>query len=1781
MEEFCRVHACRINHETGEPTQRPSQLHKDLLGIKEFAKEFTREKANNALYLADAPHFLGAHKEGLIMDSNNPDAEPLLASFYEEHPTHLEGVTYDEIAQTLAKKFNFGVKSYEDALKQVITFNKEKHGAHSFLATLEVRDDGKYETKVVLNSESNQDKLVKTIQDRLFAEEIERKLNAQGVALENSEDATSRYSTKKPHRTVDGYYGLIQLHQGVQNLGALYNETGHFLVDALGKYHPIIKKMLNTIRQYPQLAEDLLGQEAAEALAMSENIDLETLGHIVGKFLQQEQQATKWGHFKTLIKRGIQWIGSRLALTDRAYKIARFNTETQARNMVKAFLGDEMMGSLTQALRSNTILYDMQNVPLNKFISKLRTDIQQLIKFQHELRSRDYDTRDLNKTIQEVSRLFRDTKKEAVKNKQLNVFTHTGNLQKKGIKALTKIINLYANEVDSSTQELYQMLEGINGGRDIPLNYMSTVVFRATQLTKAIEQFLRDFDSHYRNVFQAEAMQDILAAYEELSGFRTKLGSVNKTFESLLKDAQERVALKLLSETCGSQFVAIEQHVRSSGLFKLSKIKATTIDLQTELNRSSTLRGSTWYSRWIQAMADSPDIINQIVAQTIEEQKYIANNKALEFKDKMFDLYARMSKKGLKLTKLFEVNADGNYSGNLISERHWGQWEADYDRMKREFRDAFYSRNSEGRGLNFRNMSDMYNSIEYITALKEWRQLWHNEHSSRIAVPDTQGNLQYDEEGHVITAWAPALPGDKDENKKAAPAKVYYKGQLNLTGEQLDLYNEYMQMKKEIDSLLGPGKTNLFGVRAPQFKGNVMQQFRGSGTRFARNIGYSLAIIADNPNDTEYGGEDNTYGYGDLIDEDGNDIYTTNFINTLNSIDRIPMYGVNKINPKELSVDLVYSTIAYAHMAYNYNCLSNVVDATMTTADYMYHNRHVNASGQQQNLGTDTTIEEAMQWKKGMTADYDRLQDYLHMQVFNNFNYNQTGAKKRLKKVLKLMGRLTTVARLGWNANSALVNATTGLHEMMKEAGNENYGLWNFVKACTFYTGYWFNNVFQNMWHQADRTKPIESVNKLQLLRKKFDWECEVDNKMREYRTTWGQRSVQGGFWDKYTKASMAGFGITESWMSNVGVMAKMMHTKLRNKHTGKMSSLWDLYKCKDGRLVVRDGYKESDWEIFNYQTDMITKLKKHDTTVAGRPREIMQAIYRGNEDYNDQLQYGKDTFILDGETVQLSEEEQKYYAEYAASEDNDRKLYISYKLISDQNEVERCYWVINPDTNKLIRVEFASDGIAEVKYKGATYNLDLFFSDIQEKHSDTIHAYTKDNMLDDFDKQYYTDSQGASTTEPLYLLKDSYVAWDSKAQTRWRMDARAMNNRLHGVYNKMDKGAYGRTVYGAMMAILKRYSIGLIDRKITRGRLDLRTGRYLQGTWFSMYDVIKDLYGTDKQSSFKLDRKNYKNPIVALAKLGVGTARTAAVLACSFPLINSILNSWPVISSVGIKNYFSGQYDPAAVSTGGWHQNFLKSRGFAHNQITNINRFINDQTKWYVLHQIISFLCSYMAGRAAGDDDDGLDGELARIISKYMTKAFIWEMKAENWLLGNLTENDEEWFTEENLFDIAAQNDAIPFDIRDIAIEILHKTLIEQEAYSFNPFTWVSLYNEVESLISNEMAGITPFVDLCLFLGSLFGRNTKTEKDLDEMIEKDESIKAYRLYEGEEGTESARYRQIIQSGIWEGWFKSSKQATAIFGMFKYNMPFFLGRKTMDVNDYYRKQVQSQNRWGY
>ena len=107
-------------------------------------------------------------------------------------------------------------------------------------------------------------------------------------------------------------------------------------------------------------------------------------------------------------------------------------------------------------------------------------------------------------------------------------------------------------------------------------------------------------------------------------------------------------------------------------------------------------------------------------------------------------------------------------------------------------------------------------------------------------------------------------------------------------------------------------------------------------------------------------------------------------------------------------------------------------------------------------------------------------------------------------------------------------------------------------------------------------------------------------------------------------------------------------------------------------------------------------------------------------------------------------------------------------------------------------------------------------------------------------------------------VLKDIYVPWDNKAQTLFKTTCRGINNRLHGVYNSNDGGAFLGTILGPSFATLKKYAIGLIDRRFSRSRYDVRSKKHRQGSTVTIANLAADyMFSFDKNKHITMNEED------------------------------------------------------------------------------------------------------------------------------------------------------------------------------------------------------------------------------------------------------------------------------------------------------------------------------------
>ena len=1621
MGESCSIFGKCRNRQTGQMTNKTSQLHKDLLSIGKLIPSFNRKKANRAFFLSQTDKFLKDFDEELIFDSDTVDAEPILASFYEAARTIMPEVKASDIREILAKKFGEGVYSYEDAYQKMLDFNKQMQGAHTFIGTIEFTEGGKYKFRIAFNAIEEQQALLKTIANREAAQTLLTQLEKSGVTV--SEGQKSLYSTLDPVTILNGSKELLKLIEvkgGIENIHDFAKETGHFVVGALGESNPLYQRLWGAVKAYPEMMRELLGEDEYIQYSKTPNETIEFMGHLVGKYLEElssKKDKNFFSTFKRLLSRAIEYVKTKLPFTNREYNKAVYDAKYSAYNMAKSFLGDNFDGSLTTALERKESLEGN----LNSLLGILNNQIRQVHLLLENTKGINYKiTKNYKDMFNELVTALQEHTTSAAENTE-GIFGET-TITEDTVGTLLNLARFMTNEVSQATSLLRQCNKGIIDGKIITMQEQANVIKYNQEVHKMCNELIKmqrdiidamirqsgsqidkDLVDDVKQVFTmlTEMNTGFYIPYEglELLSEEEQLAARSYTnYEEAITAARRNLAVKLLTQINGNQFLAVAQHVGINN-FKLQRHNRKAINLADEILKTDINPPGQWMSRWIDSMADNPDIINQLIYDVVEQKKHEANKKTLDMKDRLVEKYRELKRLGISDTRLFyETDSEGHLTGNLISERNWGQWEKEYKDAMKEFNDQYWEAN---KSMFNGNKSEMFHNNMYLVAFGAWRNGWHKEHSVKIPVLDKEGNPKRNDDGMEIKILAPAISSDKDSIDKVIYDSKQYKNFIAKYGSssaQVQWLNEFINLKKELDEMLPFGATNMSGVRAPQFMGTAINRFsnavRGEG-KVTRVFGvplrkYIINAVTKSPDDIEFGGEHDTYDKPD-INEDTSVIFDQDHINALNQINRLPMYGVKKL-PKidDLSTDLISSTLAYASMAYSYGCLSEVVEQIEQTSELL----------KERKTKSDTSFFHLKSSQQ--PSSYNRLQDYIMQQVYSNYS-DPIISLKPLRKLGNTLSRFGSFYFLGFNLHSALTNAYTGWNEMVKEAlGGDEFTLKDFVYANACYSAYWLRGFLQNVCNIG--TAPgsdLESHNKMDLFLRMFDVQNENERKFRDWNIGAKGYGLTRG--RSIMNISMLPYSMTDQWMQSIAFMASARHTKLLNKATGKTSTLWDAYIIKDGVLALKGN--ASDWFIKDENL------------------ESVQGILQ-KKDFSD-----------------LSIDERR-----------------------------------------------------------AIYQTDAF--------GDLI--YDDDNNP---------------------ILKDIYVSFDYQQENRFKTRCRAINNRMHGVYNKGDGGAYLGLALGGPIASLKKYAIGLIDRRFSRARYDFRTRDIRQGSYvtmcnlvwdcFSIYDIDQELdenkpLGVLGEISSKLDKMSY---------LGNSDSTLANIPLTAVQTIGKILWGIAKISYIG--------------STGGWlNKQYLRNKGFSDAQIANIGKCWGDIMIPFML-QLLMAIC---APPDTDDEDEGFlydntirplrhllgfDSKEPSWFSDMMTTMYLGAL---NMLPGDKTTNDEKYLNKKVFTkNITKRHGASPFSFQSILYYQTYRAYLEQIAY--NPVYPRGILNEFKSLTSSALPAATALGDVGVMISQLsegIGLTAKSKEDLKERRKDDKNV--FKKYKNG--------KEIYQKGNNAHWYK-------------------------------------------
>lgn len=1085
MGESC-VFKPTVKNNKGEEVN--SKLFDSLLHFSSNDREF----AKKYYFIGTNEEFLKANSSQVVYDENGEITFKSLKNI-----VSLD-LKEEKVLEQLNKDLGFGEHSYEEAISLMTSFNNTSEYNDRYMATISNVENGKVSLQVVKKNRENQINLENNISNKLLFDRIKEVIQRMGGDITFIDEKYSKYDTVNAQKAKTGLYNIIYLSKNGNITADMAEEAGHFAVGALGN-SPLVKRLESLCT--PEIQERLFKEHYTD-IEGRKNPRREAAGFLVGQYISNEvDRETSFDRLIGRIVNAAKKLFYKLTLNDVG------NMELEARKIAKeiarGFMSGDSTGSIEQALANKEILYSAQDT---MEISSFKNIIKQLNLLTSEMTAIDrtlYKKWNSIEAETAVGRLFENP----------SLFADTVAID--GIQvALSQLVE--------ATPEIIEMLDSVEyDANTVPKNakklrQVRTFVQSAVAIMGIIDNMVISPD-----VTINENVKNALnTSYNTLSSL---IKGANKLEVNLLKK-ERQLYFSFLKDIYGKEYIDRASRV----LFDFKKFKLQKVPRSEESiykMMESLERDDNFMNRWLASMADSSDIINQLVYKTKQSANAYADEAVIRTWDTLRELQSKFKQRKINTDRFLERSAKtGELTGNYISPLNWGDWEDDWQQFKKEQKEIFLSDPSiEGK-------TKIEKEFLWDVFFRPLSKDWHKAHS------------KYDQQSGRYK------PNDQYINKNYDYLSLEEKSSLG----------ELLEIKKDLDDLITyqsyngqivyAAHTNLY--RIPQFIGSTQNRIENLNRNMSLRKSISGALRQNVINIFTVTSEDRDYGSAathNVIDED---VFSDSLDFEKEKIKRVPLYGINKLKDmSQLNTDLFSGLLQYSAMANTYAATSSIVDIIETGKDVLA-NRRVK--------GLKTELERA---KKSNV--YSRYCDFLDAQVYNL--YAKQDYKFREFAISKLAGFLTGLASkifLGGNIAGGTVNVLTGFNEITKEAiAGELYTLADLKKANSIY----FSNIPAN-WLEAGQAV---KNNKVSLFMKYFNVQNNLEAEVRGFSTRKSRLTRLNPFGDNLMLPYKSG----DHYMQTMSYLATANRYKFRDTD-GKIISLYDalipVYIDEDNHKVGR-----------------------------------------------------------------------------------------------------------------------------------------------------------------------------------------------------------------------------------------------------------------------------------------------------------------------------------------------------------------------------------------------------------------------------------------------------------------------------------------------------------------------------------------------------------------------------------------------------------------------------------
>lgn len=1381
----------------------------------------------------------------------------------------------EKLLKTLNSDLGAGVYDYRQAIDKLQSFNRNSQYNDDYLATLKETEDGKYELSIVEKTAANEEALNKVISNRSLYDRLIFHLQQQGVNVEFLEKGPSRYSTVNAEQAADGLYSLIQLAHGEHQTEDLAEEAGHFAVGALGN-NPLVQRLMENLT--PEVSKALLGEEY-ETKYLGVYGRREVAGALVGKALNNDIDQRNM--LSSLLDRIVNLAKKTFAkFTGNEVLAAKVEAQEIASEIAKGFMSATFQGGVENALQTQETLY---NAELSPNVKAFKTVANSVYAMARQLEAINSSLAlQMGSILEEMEQSF--SLNTDMDFEKVNAFNDLN-----ALKGIAQCVQIMMN----------MMVEEIPGRLD-SINFSNSLTFAENQAQYG--QKLRELHIFTQNAIAltnellkglsgSQEFQSLTVAGVESADPTTgrtqqgmSLKDMSSHLQGILTNLQTNLFAKekeyfsrFLKEIYGKDYI----ETSNMRLFQKMGTKVgnpITGDSRQQISLNdllSTLDADiSLFDAFLGSMSNSSDVISQIMDKAVKAFNMAADRavdrdqdalKVLKAKFEFLQKSGAIGKEGMET--FYEVSErTGKLTGNFRTEHKWGDWESDWMEFKSECARQFHMQHAltlslDGKEISrseYRDLSDEDQRRVRITSsdldgrsqifkdnlwenfFKPKRIRWNKEHSvwsnelERWIPNDSYRDYGYDQ-------WADRSCTMYKLTSRTSKGREYAKF---LTQEEYDKLSESEQencTKEEVSirSLMGEfmGLHSMLCAkvedqmpfyRAPQVKGTFKNKrinrleydYDGKSARRSRAFGKTLRreIIDDfceDSEDTDYG---STHTYN-TIDEDvfGNELFFEK-----EKMNRLPLFYINKLkDTSEMSTDIFQALLAFSSMANSYYASSQVVHAAEVGANVLKE-RQV-AVGNNPVLGRDFWGNLVSGKDKRNTGGlaYRRYLKYLEKQVYG-IGLKKVMITKRvcLTKITSLLSKLSSMVYLGGNVAGGLVNVGTGFNEMFKE-------------ACTgqFYTLRNFTNAHKQYWGSAASSwanlGELAKEDKVSLLIRYFDILGENRGKQRSWYTS--KNKFFGNF--LFGESLMLPYSSGEHYMQSVTYLSLLDAIKVYDSE-GNEIKLFDAYKVVDiggghKSLMLSSGKEGSRdliamEEMYNWLDEIIHDVRPHREyheklgNWTEEERNILKELERFNNGRPVEPQHMIPMQLQNLLTEAIAEKKM-----FFKSEDGFHK-----------------YQSLRETLDKVLNAVHVSD---------------IEFNDEELETLRKYKIYPDEGTRSEFNDEQYEDIVSALHSEIEGLT------WNDNDEINFMDKAKEISDRLHGIYNRMDKTWAHQNIFSNMLLVMKGYALGMLQRRFGVAKHSIALDTDVEGSVRTFAKMVqacatdRKIFGLTIASSFSM----------------------------------------------------------------------------------------------------------------------------------------------------------------------------------------------------------------------------------------------------------------------------------------------------------------------------------------